>query len=198
MADRMCLRDSPPPFSPGVIGMNTLVAMTTSSRLNILGQQPPRGHLAGALRVGVGGVEEGDAAFDRGPDDRLGLLLVEHPRPVAVVAEAHHPEADPRPAHRSCRGSRTPWIPPVVNGRIGPRASVGDRPWRARPRTELDRTGRAWAGRPPRRAPGSRCGCAGRLPGSGADSGPDRFREDRRRPSGLDKRVASASQETHR
>src|SRR4029453_3252453 len=30
----MCLRDSPPPFSPGVIGMNTLVAITTSSRLS--------------------------------------------------------------------------------------------------------------------------------------------------------------------
>ena len=28
----MCLRDSPPPFVPGVIGMNTLVAMTISSR----------------------------------------------------------------------------------------------------------------------------------------------------------------------
>ena len=32
IAERMCLRDRPPPFSPGVIGMNTLVAMTTSSR----------------------------------------------------------------------------------------------------------------------------------------------------------------------
>ena len=36
MPDRMCLRDSPPPFSPGVTGMNTLVAMTISSRVSIL------------------------------------------------------------------------------------------------------------------------------------------------------------------
>ena len=41
MADRMCLRDSPPPFSPGVIGMNTLVATTTSSRLRNLGSSRP-------------------------------------------------------------------------------------------------------------------------------------------------------------
>jgi hypothetical protein len=41
MADRMCLRDSPPPFSPGVIGMNTLVATTTSSRLRNLGSRRP-------------------------------------------------------------------------------------------------------------------------------------------------------------
>ena len=33
MADRMCLRDRPPPFSPGVMGMKTLVATTISSRL---------------------------------------------------------------------------------------------------------------------------------------------------------------------
>src|SRR5437588_11404997 len=32
MADRMCLRDRPPPFSPVVMGMNTLVATTASSR----------------------------------------------------------------------------------------------------------------------------------------------------------------------
>ncbi len=40
MAERMCLRESPPPFSPGVIGMNTLVASTTSSRESSLREQP--------------------------------------------------------------------------------------------------------------------------------------------------------------
>ncbi len=39
--DRMCLRDRPPPFSPGVTGMNTLVAMTTSSRLSIFPTRRP-------------------------------------------------------------------------------------------------------------------------------------------------------------
>ena len=91
----MCFRDRPPPFSPGVTGMQTLVATTISSRLEELGQQPTGGHLARPARVGVGRVEEGDAALDGGPHDRLGPVLVEHPGPVAVVAEAHHPEAHP-------------------------------------------------------------------------------------------------------
>ena len=41
MAERMCLRESPAPFSPGVMGMNTLVATTTSSRLRNLGSSRP-------------------------------------------------------------------------------------------------------------------------------------------------------------
>ena len=41
MADRMCLRESPPPFSPGVIGMKTLVATTISSRPRNLGSKRP-------------------------------------------------------------------------------------------------------------------------------------------------------------
>ena len=61
----------------------------------VLGEQSSGGHLAGAARVGVGGVEEGDASFDRGPHDGLGLVLVEDPGPIAVVPEAHHPEAHP-------------------------------------------------------------------------------------------------------
>ncbi len=41
MADRTCLRDRPPPFSPGVMGMNTLVATTTSSRVRNFGSRRP-------------------------------------------------------------------------------------------------------------------------------------------------------------
>ena len=41
IAERMCLRDSPPPFSPGVIGMNTFVATTISSRLRNFGRMRP-------------------------------------------------------------------------------------------------------------------------------------------------------------
>ena len=37
----MCLRERPPPFSPGVIGMNTLVASTTSSRVRSLASRRP-------------------------------------------------------------------------------------------------------------------------------------------------------------
>ena len=33
MPERMCFLERPPPFSPGVIGEKTLVAMTTSSRV---------------------------------------------------------------------------------------------------------------------------------------------------------------------
>ena len=94
MPERMCLRESPPPFSPGVTGMNTLVAITASSRLKNLGpasRWPPRW----PRRVGVGGVEEGHPAFDRGPHDRLRRILVDDPGPVAVVAEPHHAQADP-------------------------------------------------------------------------------------------------------
>ncbi len=39
--ERMCLRPSPLPFSPGVTGMKTLVATTASSRLRYLGTSLP-------------------------------------------------------------------------------------------------------------------------------------------------------------
>ena len=41
MAERTCLRERPDPFSPGVIGMNTLVAMMASSRVRNLGTSLP-------------------------------------------------------------------------------------------------------------------------------------------------------------
>ena len=41
MPARMCLRERPPPFSPGVIGMKTLVATTISSRLRYFGSMRP-------------------------------------------------------------------------------------------------------------------------------------------------------------
>ena len=41
MPERMCLRPSPPPFSPGVTGMNTLVAITASSRVRYFGTSRP-------------------------------------------------------------------------------------------------------------------------------------------------------------
>jgi len=62
------------------------------------GEQATGGHLRRATRVDVGGVEERDAALDRGAHDRLGGVLVEDPGAVRVVAEAHHAEADPRDA----------------------------------------------------------------------------------------------------
>src|SRR5271154_1860750 len=37
----MCLRESPPPFSPALIGMKTLVAMTASSRVSSLETSRP-------------------------------------------------------------------------------------------------------------------------------------------------------------
>ncbi len=58
--------------------------------------QPARGDLARTSRIGVRGVEEGDPAFDSRLDDGFGGVLVDHPGTIAVVAEAHHPEADPR------------------------------------------------------------------------------------------------------
>jgi len=69
------LRDSPPPFSPGVTGMNTLVAMTTSSPTQQFRHQTPSGNLAGAVGVGVSGIEERDAPVHRGAHDRLGRVL---------------------------------------------------------------------------------------------------------------------------
>src|ERR1039458_2744698 len=61
-----------------------------------LAEQATRGDLARAPRIGVGRVEERDAALAGRPYDRLGGVLVDHPRPVAVVAEAHHAQADAR------------------------------------------------------------------------------------------------------
>src|ERR1700683_3520824 len=90
MPDMMCLRDRPPLFSPGAIGMKTLVATTTSSRRNIFPSSRPGPAPPCPAEVRVRGVKEGDPAVGRRLDDRLGGVLVEHPRPVAVVAEAHH------------------------------------------------------------------------------------------------------------
>ncbi len=41
MPDRMCLRDSPRPFGPGVIAPLTFVATTTSSRAMYFGSRRP-------------------------------------------------------------------------------------------------------------------------------------------------------------
>ena len=51
--------------------------------------------LARAGRVGVGRVEERDAAVDRRLDDRLGCGLVEVPGPFGLAAVTHHAQADP-------------------------------------------------------------------------------------------------------
>src|SRR5262249_52092334 len=61
-----------------------------------LPQQPTGGGFARAVRVHVGGVEEGEAAFGGAADDGFGLRLIEHPGPVGVVAVAHHSESEPR------------------------------------------------------------------------------------------------------
>jgi hypothetical protein len=59
-----------------------------------LAEQPPGDHLARALGVDVGGVEEDHATVGRSPDQRLGGVLLQHPLPAGLVAEAHHAEAD--------------------------------------------------------------------------------------------------------
>ena len=59
-------------------------------------QHPPGDDLARATRIHVGGVEERDAALERATHDRLRCPLVEHPGSSRRVAEAHHPERDPR------------------------------------------------------------------------------------------------------
>ena len=64
----------------------------------VLGHQLPGRHLAGAAGIGIRGVEEGDAALDGRPHDRLRCILVNDPRPVTAVPEAHHAQADPRDA----------------------------------------------------------------------------------------------------
>ena len=106
---RTCLRPRPRPFSPGIVLPCTFVATTYSSRVpNSSRQHAPGDHLALAAVVDVGGVEEDDAALDRAPDDRLGLVLAERPAPLLAGPEAHHPEADDaRRASRCGRGSRS-------------------------------------------------------------------------------------------
>jgi hypothetical protein len=61
-------------------------------------QNAPRDHLALALVVDVGRVEEDDAALDRPAHDRLGLVLADRPPALRARAEAHHSEADARDA----------------------------------------------------------------------------------------------------
>jgi hypothetical protein len=58
-------------------------------------QQVSRDLLAHAVRIGVGRVEEGDAALDGRLDDRLGGVLVEMPGAFGLGAVAHHAQADP-------------------------------------------------------------------------------------------------------
>src|SRR5215468_7334826 len=60
-----------------------------------LADKAPGGHLARSAGVHVSSVEKGDAALDGQLDDRLRGVLVEDPRPVAVVPVTHHPEANP-------------------------------------------------------------------------------------------------------
>ena len=108
MPDRMCLRDRPPPFSPGRDGHEHLGGDDHFVAAQHLAHEISGGHLAGAARVGVGRVEEGDSALDRGAHDGLGRGLVEDPLPLTVVPEAHHAETDARDSQ--CRffpGSRT-------------------------------------------------------------------------------------------
>src|ERR1700733_3859265 len=81
MEAMMCLRDSPRPFGPAMVSPCTLVATTTSSRVNILPRSRPVAvSLAPAAR--------------RGADDGLRRVLVQHPLALGVVAVAHHAEAD--------------------------------------------------------------------------------------------------------
>ncbi len=61
-----------------------------------LAEQAAGRDLARSVGIDVCGIEERDAAVGRGLDDWLRGVLVKCPRPVAVVAVAHHPEANPR------------------------------------------------------------------------------------------------------
>src|SRR4029453_16717038 len=58
-----------------------------------LGEQPTGDLLRQAVRVGVGGVEEGHASLHRAPHDRLGLVLAQMPSAFGLGAVAHHPRA---------------------------------------------------------------------------------------------------------
>jgi hypothetical protein len=60
-----------------------------------LGEQPSGDLLGQAVRVGVGGVEEGHAGLHRPPHDRLGLALAQMPPAFGLGAVAHHPKGDP-------------------------------------------------------------------------------------------------------
>ena len=93
-----CFRESPRPFSPGIVRPCTFVAITSSSRERSFGEDPARDHLALAEVVDIGRVEERDPALDSPPDDRLCLRLGQRPRPLLDVAEAHHPETEARHA----------------------------------------------------------------------------------------------------
>ena len=70
--------------------------MTTWSRRREVAQRPADDLLAHALRVHVGGVEEGDAELERPPDERPAVLFVQHPRAPGRRAVGHRAEAQPR------------------------------------------------------------------------------------------------------
>ena len=105
----MCLRPSPRPFSPGIVWPKHLGREDVLLAREELAQDPARQHLALAAVVDVGGVEERDAAVERATHDRLRILLAERPRPLLVLAEAHHSQAKARDA-QACRSrtGRTP------------------------------------------------------------------------------------------
>ena len=96
MPARMCLRERPRPFGPGVMGREHLgrdhELVARQERL----QQPARDDLALSFGVAVGGVEEGDAGLDGRAHDRRRTILVEHPRPPGAAAVAHHAETHAR------------------------------------------------------------------------------------------------------
>ena len=91
-----------PEAAPVLAGHRLAVHLRRDDVLLARAEQPlqhaPGDHLALAAVVDVGGVEEDDAALDRPPDDRLGLVLAERPAPLLAGPEAHHPEAHARDA----------------------------------------------------------------------------------------------------
>ena len=93
----MCLRESPPPFAPGIVWPCTFVATTYSSRIpNNCRSEGAGDLLALALVVDVGGVEEEDPTLDGPAHDRLRLRRRKRPLAARRRPVAHHSEADPR------------------------------------------------------------------------------------------------------
>ena len=86
MRGRMCLRDSPRPLGPGRHRPVDLRGDDDPRRArSTCGSSRPVSSSLGRRRVHVGGVEERHAALDGAADDRLGGVLVEHPRAIGVV-----------------------------------------------------------------------------------------------------------------
>ena len=89
----MCLRDRPFCVGRGPIGLNTLVAITTSSRRASCLMRPPEHRLARTEAVHVGRIEEVDARFPGFAEERQGRGLVQHPFAPARVAVGHAAQA---------------------------------------------------------------------------------------------------------